>query len=157
MTHGKDRFTSNDPPPRTSDNARSMPAPLPSITDLGRHAAVASERYEAASTREIETGNTNGRQGLLYDRELAFRSLLLTFRAETLSDAAVQLYAGSIIVDTMDGFDLSEAQRHEHFVQLRRVFLSVLPIVAATAQLDLAEIGADCIADYADLEFPAEA
>ena len=99
MTNTKDWFDADDPHPR-NDNARKIPAPFPSITDLGRFAATAStnsERYDR--TLDPTQPAYDGRQGLLCDRDQALRALLTTYRAKTLSDVAAQLYAGYIAAD----------------------------------------------------------
>ena len=159
MTHGKDWFDSNDPHPRSSDNVPSMPAPIPSITDLGRCAAAAgklSERYDSVNDPTLPI--TDGRNTLCLDRERAFLSLLATFPAKTLSDAAVQLFAAFCTADELTCFEgLSAEGLSNRVTRLRRICLSTLPIVAAAAGLDLEQIGAGYIPGFRDREFPAEA
>jgi hypothetical protein len=53
--------------------------------------------------------------------------------------------------------DLSPEERRQCVIKIRRALLSVLPLVAEAAGLDLAEIQAERIADLAANEFPAEA
>jgi hypothetical protein len=150
MTNTKDWFASDDPPP--------MPALLPSVTDLGRLAAAASassERYDR--TLDPTQAAYDGRQGLLCDRDQALRTLLTCYRAASLTDAITQLYAGYMIADESANNEMPVADYIQRADSLRRIFLSALPAVAASARFDLAEIGADYILGYADHEFPAEA
>ena len=149
MTSTKDWFASDDPHPR-NDNAR--PILLPTIAELGRFAAAASagsERYDKVNNPELP--EVDGREQLLNDRNAAFRQLLVTFRAKTLSDATVQLYAGWCAAHRLR----SEAEGIDETI-LYRVLLSVLPVVAAAAEMDLAEIGAGDLPDFVAREFPPE-
>jgi hypothetical protein len=131
-------------------------SPLPSIVDLGRYAhandAAIGRLYEATSKEP----DTDEHKALLFDRADALRKLLLTSRAVTLGDAATQLYVGWLVSEEMHGFDLPKGDLQRCCLALRRVFLSTLPVVAAAASLDLAQLGSDPIADYAAREFPAE-
>jgi hypothetical protein len=137
-----------------------MPASIPSITDLGRHAAAASalaDHYDKANFNLPDDKRTqveDRRQTHLTDRDGAFRNLLVTFRAKTLSDVAVQLFAWFCAADGLVSFELTSGSGDEYATILRRVILSALPVVAAAAELDLAEIGAGYIPRFADREFP---
>jgi hypothetical protein len=133
-----------------------IPQPLPSIVDLGRLANAAGLDPDADSP-STQTDGEKARGTLLYHREVALRSLLLTFRAKTLSDAAAQLYAGLIAADDLLNFELPAEDRCRNAVTIRRALLSAIPVVAEAAGLDLAEIGAEYIPEYAAREFPAEA
>jgi hypothetical protein len=74
-----------------------------------------------------------------------------------LADAVTQLYAAFIVVDNLLGFDMPPEDRDREAITIRRALLSAIPVVAEAAALDLAEIGADYIPDFAAREFPAEA
>jgi hypothetical protein len=158
MTHGKDWFDVNDPSTR-HDDARKIPAPLPSITDMARHAAAYLQRADSpVETDSAEPTRTRkNHQVVLYDRDEALRELLTCYRAASLTDAITQLYAGFLIADDAANNEMAVADHVERADSLRRIFLSTLPILATSAGFDLAEIGADYIADYANHEFPGEA
>ena len=143
MTHAKDWFAAADPHPR-DENARLPPALPLSIADLGRLSAAAkasADRYDKANGPELPK---NDWQELLAARDGAFRNLLVTFRAKTLSDAAVQLYAGWCAAHRL----WSEQDGTDETI-LYRVFLSVLPVIAAAAEIDFfVEIGAGDLPDF---------
>lgn len=140
------------------DTGHTMPAAIPSITDLGRHAATFVRRVD---TLPVSGGNQptdrKAQQNVLYERDEALRSLITFYRATSLSDAATQLYAGYMAADHATNHDLTVEEHVRCADTLRRLFISTLPLVAAAAKLDLAEIGAEYIVEYAEREFPAEA
>lgn len=140
----KDRFDSPN-----SNQPRSLPL-LPSILDLGRlaHAAMVWE--------DDPTDEQKKKMATLCARETAFRDLLLTFRAKTLGDAVVQLYAGFIATDDLQIFDKPPADQIRDVQAVRRALIGAIPVVAEAAGLDLADIGAEYITGFADDEFPAE-
>jgi hypothetical protein len=88
---------------------------------------------------------------------VALRNLLVTFRGQTLADAVTQLYVGFIASDDLLNFELPAEDRVRDATTVRRALLSTIPVIAAVAGFDLAEIGAEYIPDFAAREFPAEA
>lgn len=128
-----------------------MPQPLPSIIDLGRLANAAGM---ACDPDPPQPDDDKGRRALLCNREVALRDLLLTFRAKTLSDAAAQLFAAFVASEDLMNFELPAEARIRDTVSVRRALLSAIPVVAKAASLDLAEIGAEYIPDFATREFP---
>jgi hypothetical protein len=144
----KDWFDS-DIPPRNR-----LPAqPLPSILGLGRLAHSASLAIDVA--HEADDGKK--RERVLFDQGAALRDLLLTFRATNLSDAVTQLYVAFIAADDLLGFELPPEDRDRNATAVRRALLSAIPAIAEAAGLDLAEIGAEYIPEFATREFPVEA
>jgi hypothetical protein len=129
------------------------PASLPSILDLGRLA------YAAASNNDPPSENADNeeeRGTLLWHREEALTNLLLTFRAKTLGDAVAQLSVAFTASEGL-GAEVPEEVLVRNALNIRRALLSSIPIIAKAASLDLAEIGAEYIPEYATREFPAEA
>ena len=49
---------------------------------------------------------------------------------------------------------MPEGEAERYRVMLRRIVLSALPIVAAAAKVDLAELDADYLLKFTDHEFP---
>lgn len=142
-----------DPP--NSDHPRSaplLPSILPSILDLGRLANAASLLGDP-----LIGGDEKATESTLWERQAALRNLLLTFRAQTLADAVTQLYAGFIAAEDLLNFELPAEDRVRDATTVRRALLSAIPVVAEAASLDLAEIGAEYVPDFAAREFPAEA
>jgi hypothetical protein len=80
---------------------------------------------------------------LLWDREVALRDLMLTFRAKTLSDAATQLFAGFLAAEDLMNFELPPEDRDRKATAVRRALLSAIPVVAEAAGLDLTLIGGE--------------
>jgi hypothetical protein len=140
------------------DTGRTRPAAIPSITDLARHAAAFTERADALYVPGADQPvDLKDQQRTLYERDDVLRKLITCYRAKSLSDAATQLYAGFMLADYAANNELTVREHVECADALRRLFLSTLPLVAAAAKLDLTEIGADFMVEYAEREFPAEA
>lgn len=131
-----------------------IPQPLPSILDLGRLAHAAGQ---SGGIDPVRADDENARGTLLWHREVALRKLLVTFPAQTLADAVTQLYGGFIAVEDLLNFELPAEDRVRDATTVRRALLSAIPVIAAAAGFDLAEIGAEYIPDFAAREFPAEA
>jgi hypothetical protein len=125
--------------------------PLPSILDLGRLANAASLLGDP-----LVGEDEKATESTLWDRQVALRNLLLTFRAQTLADAVTQLYVGFIAADDMLNFELPPEDRIRDATTVRRALLSAIPVIAEAARVDLADIGAEYIPEYATREFPAE-
>lgn len=154
MTFREDWLNSDDNSSHHTDHRLPAPQPLPSALDIARHACAASGR--ADDMCDEKPHERDDRVMLLYDRDETLRDLLLTFRARTLGDAAAQLYAGFRVAEEME-VDLPIEERRRCVIKIKRALLSVLPLVAEAAGLDLTEIQAERIADLAAGEFPTEA
>jgi lambda repressor-like predicted transcriptional regulator len=152
MTFRKDWPTPDDNSSRHPDHRRPTPQPLPSILDLGRHAGTATLRGDDIGDQP-ETGWANGLMTLHYDQAEALRDLMLTFQAQTLGDAAAQLWAAFRAAEELE----AGLPPEECVTAIKRALISALPLVAKAAGIDLAEIGAERIADLAEHEFPAGA
>jgi hypothetical protein len=130
------------------------PTPLPSILDLGQLANAAATNNDPPPSENAADEEARGM--LLWDREVALRDLLLTFRAKTLGDAVTQLYVAFIAADDLLGFELPPEDRDRKATAVRRALLSAIPVVAEAAALDLALIGGEYIPEFAAREFPME-
>jgi hypothetical protein len=134
-------------------SARTMD--FPSILDLGRLAGAVSRRSATYDTvhgctdREATTGG-----GLCLDLTENLQRIIASRRAATLGDVATQLAIAFTVVDWLDSADAPEHEVQQNLKLLRRIVLSALPVVAAAADIDLAELDADYLLGYADLEFP---
>jgi hypothetical protein len=148
---------------RTPTTPRSAPAsppaappPLPSIIDLGRYAGAVTLNATRLYDHPGREGPDDGKgRDLGSDREKAVTDLILTYRAKTLADAAAQLFVGFRVVCDLENDDPEPSDLKGDVCALRRMVLSVLPIVATARGIDLAELGGDYIAEFADHEFPA--
>jgi hypothetical protein len=151
MTSGRDWF-------EAGRSERPAPVPLPSILDLARQAGAASLRADQLGDQSYPQRQDDSDLMIsLYDEAAHLRDVLLTVRARTLTDATAQMFAGFLAAEEMEDFDLPADERSRCVTAIRRALLSALPVVAEAALLDLAEIGAERIADFADREFPADA
>jgi len=137
-----------------------QPAPLPSILDFGRtRAALLREADQIAERLDAAARHPRGialeqALELAYDRDDALIDLIATLPATTIGDAAAQLCVAWREISYIDSFDLPKADLEAHHAKLRRMILSVLPVVAEAAGLDLAEITDDWIMDHRATEFP---
>jgi hypothetical protein len=127
---------------------------LPSIIDLALHAGAVirtyQKLYDVAGMRD-RYANTG--LGLGTDHEHEVHELIMTIRARTVADVAAQLFAAFGVIDGLDG-DMSEQEFQSDVLKVRRVILYSLPVVAEAAGVDLAALGGDYIAKFADDEFP---
>lgn len=126
---------------------------LPPILDLGR--ALASNDIEYCQLDRLTATRSNTpiedrTMSLLLTRREALWQLIATMPAMTLADAAVQLGVACQFAMGLAGSDWSSPEQRGHFAELagglERICLSVLPIVAEAAGLDLVEM------DWVDLD-----
>lgn len=118
--------------------------PLPSVTDLGRRLAA----LEAAFHREDENQARNKpdinsvqrierAMDIIDDQRRALRDLIASMPAQTLADAAVQLECAAYIATNLHADHCTEECLRGLHQKLETICLSVLPIVAAEAGLDV--------------------
>ncbi len=126
---------------------------LPPIIDLGR--ALASNDIEHCRLDKWTCGRSNtpiehAAMRLLETRREALWQLIASLPAMTMADAAVQLGVACQYAMGLEGSDWSSPDTRSRFYEmaggLERICLSVLPLVAETAGLDLAEM------DWTDLD-----
>ncbi len=108
-------------------------APLPSVYDLVRHAAIAMNRVTPAGDLT----------SLGVDRYDALASVALCIPAETIQDATAHL-----VLAYQAATELGDSLGDKAFVegrikQLERALLSALPLVASAAGADLVQLGAE--------------
>ena len=145
-----------------AEHAHTPPNPLPPILTLGMALAETEHAY-----RRLDESTNGGRRAeaalsRLDCREQALRALIASAPATTLADAAVQLGTACAYVGILDGCDWTNPATHARLADLHaalnRITLSVLPVVAAAAGLDLAAMVWDSLDDLrAALFFPGEA
>jgi hypothetical protein len=127
---------------------------LPSIIDLALHAGAVIRTYEklydvaGMRDRRADQGLSLGT-----DQERWVGELIMTMRARTLADVAAQLFAAFAVIDGLDG-DMPEQERQSDILKLRRVIPGSMPVVAEAAGVELAAVGGDYLAKFADNEFP---
>ncbi len=148
-----------------------VPCVLPSITELGRMLGTTSRREASVNglrdargkpaseeqRREIASENMllDTADRLLFRRIDALRDLVSTMPAETLSDCVVQINIAGHFVMKMTCNDLEKPELDHLSNAIERIMVSVLPVLAAAAQLDLAEFALDEITMLHEGRFPA--
>ena len=120
---------------------------LPSIIDLGRALAtndIEHARLDELTCRRSNTPIEDAAMRLLETRREALWQLIASLPAMTLADAAVQLGVATQYAMGLEGSDWSSADVRGRFYQLagglELMCLSMLPLVAEAAGLDLAEM-----------------
>jgi hypothetical protein len=134
-------------------------SPLPKVSDIGalireadaEHVKFDHAMYCAPKRDSLET--TLG-ESLMFDRADALRRLALTLPALSLVDAIVQLEVAFGIVDVLESTDFPEAERMERLIRVRRALVSVLPVIAAAARVDLVDVSPE-ISGLCARQFPA--
>jgi len=145
-------------------------AELPSITQLGRVLGTTARREAAIDligsgqpppadeeerrARASQQIRLNTADRLLFDRLNALRSLVGTMPAKTLSDCVVQINVAAHWIMRMTCNDLDPSEISEHCDNLERIIVSVLPVLAAAAGLDLVEFALDEVTDLHEARFP---
>jgi hypothetical protein len=126
------------------------PFPFPSIYDLalaGKVASAENARLDNLSMTLPKTATgaeeaaINYAMNVFHDREEALRQMMALFPAQDLRDAVAQLYAALIAVDRIQANDLSRREIDNEALRIRRAVLSCLPVVAASADVSLDDIG----------------
>ncbi len=120
---------------------------LPPIIDLGRALAsndIAHCQLDQLTCRRSNTPTEDAAMDLLLKRRDALWQLIASLPAVTLADAAVQLGVACHFAMSLEASDWSSADVRGRFYQLagglELMCLSMLPLVAEAAGLDLAEI-----------------
>jgi hypothetical protein len=136
-------------------SARTNAPAFQSIFELGRVAGAISRKV---SDYGDEPGGTE-RESLVGSR-LCFtllehlQGIIAGRRAETLADVTAQLVAAFSIVEDIDNENLSQEEVSHGAAALRRIVLGALPVVAAAAGVDLAELDAEQFIGLGDRDFP---
>ena len=127
---------------------------FPSVLDLGRLAGAVSRRSAAYDTaRGCTEKEAHAGSALCITLLDNLQGIIAGRRAKTLADVAAQLVVAFTLTDYLSG-ELSEEEIERNTAMLRRIVLSALPIVAAAADIDLAELAADYLLGYTDRAFP---
>lgn len=145
-------------------------AELPSITELGRILGTTARREAAIDligsgqplpaneeerrARASQQIRLNTADRLLFDQLDALRSLVGTMPAKTLSDCVVQINVAAHWIMRMTCNDLDPAEMNARCENLERIMVSVLPVLAAAAGLDLVQFAFDEVADLHEARFP---
>jgi len=118
---------------------------FPPIIDLGR--ALASNDIEYDRLDDLmgrRAADEDRAMGLLLTRRESLWQLIGSMPAKTLADAAVQISVACHFAGSLECSDWSGPDTHSRLQELasgvERVCLSVLPLVAEAAGLDLAEM-----------------
>ncbi len=123
---------------------------LPSIIDLGRALAANDIKYDRLDNLMDKRTTAEDRvMGLLLTRRHVLWDFIASLPALSLADAAVQIGVACQIAITLENSDWSGPDRQLRLGEtaggLARICLSVLPLIAEAAGLDLAEM------DWTDL------
>ena len=108
-------------------------APLPSVHDLVRHAAITMNRTDPA-------GNLTS---LGVDRYDALALVALCIPAETIQDATAHLVLAYQAAGELEDSLGDKAFVESRVKQVQRALLSALPLVASAAGADLVQLGAE--------------
>jgi hypothetical protein len=115
---------------------------LPSVADLGRHLAAVDLVY---TRHEEETHKDPGDQirqrealDLLYDRGEALRDLIATMPARTIQDAAVLVGIAWSLAANLDACEFTKDKTVQIAKKLERIAMTVLPVIAGAAAMDVA-------------------
>lgn len=150
--------------------AKAISADLPSITDLGRILGAITRRESAIDlvavgraspcneAERLEQQKDDRRRytvdKLLYRQMEALREVITTIPARSLSDCAVQIAVASHFVAKLTNNQLAEAEVHELADAVERILISVLPVLAVAAGLDLIEFAFNEVTDLHEVKFP---
>ena len=131
-------------PPVRADAA--FNSKLPQIIDLGFALAAAEiegRRLRASGARR--RSSDSAAIGVTTGRAEALRALITTLPADTVADAAVQIGVACNLATTLARSDWTAPAERERISEMHealyRITVSVLPVLAAAAGLDLAEMG----------------
>lgn len=130
---GQDKGMARTPAPRPAAVPALGIAPLPSVHDLVRHAAIALNRTDAS-------GDMTSLGVEQYD---ALALVALCIPAETIQDATAHLVLAYQAASELEDSLGDKAFVEGRVKQLRRALLSALPLVASAAGADLVQLGAE--------------
>lgn len=150
-----------------------VPCVLPSITELGRMLGTTSRREasvnglrdalgkpaseEERRERASKSLRLDTADQLLFHRIDGLRDLISTMPAETLSDCVVQINIAGHLIMKVTCNDLEKPELDQLSDAIERIMISVLPVLAAAAGLDLTEFAFDELTMLHEGRFPAEA
>lgn len=122
--------------------------PLPAVIDLGRRIAALSAEIERQDDVAVQARDDGPRCraarnaiGFLNDQRVALQALVATMPARSLADAAVQVAEAFNLANDLECNVHSAAEVERLAMNLTKLVLSVLPVVAAAADLDPAVLG----------------
>ena len=145
-------------------------AAIPSITELGRILGAIAQREAAIDLMPVgegEPANEEERRerwseeqrrttadSLLFRRLDALREMISTLPAKDLADCVVQINVASHLIMKVTCNELKKPDIDELAEAVERIMVSVLPVMAAAAGLDLAEYSLDEVANLHEGRFP---
>ena len=145
-------------------------AALPSITELGRILGAIAQREAAIDLIPVGEGepaneeerrerwSENLRQKtadiLLFRRIDALREIISTLPAKDLADCVVQVNVASHLIMNVTCNELEKPEIDELAEAVERILVSVLPVMAAAAGLDLVEYSLDEVVMLREGRFP---
>lgn len=116
----------------------------PSVFSLGQHLAAlerAHEAYDPVNLQRMASAVDETQQraarAIQEDRMEALREIIASMPALTLKDAAVQVEAITVAASLLSCSTHTEAQVEAIADRIERMALSILPLIAAAADLDL--------------------
>ena len=121
----------------------------PSVASLGQMLARSEQAYQAFDVASLALLEVKGSkhdkeqiacadaQALLYERQDALRVLISTQPARTLGDAAVQIAEIGHLADQLHVNDYDEITQIALTKRIERMALSMLPVLAEAAGLDM--------------------
>ena len=145
-------------------------AALPSITELGRMLGTIARREAAIDLLPVGRGEPKNEEerrerrseelrlktadALLFRRLDALRDVVATLPARDLADCVVQVNVAGHMIMKITCNDLEKPELDELADAIERIMVSVLPVMAAAAGLDLAEFALDEVANLHEGRFP---
>ena len=145
-------------------------AALPSITELGRMLAMIARREAAIDlmpngkgepadeeerrARRHEELRRKTADMLLFRQLDALRDVIGTLPAKDLADCVVQINVAGHLIMKITCNDLEKPELDELADAIDRIMVSVLPVMAAAAGLDLVEYALDEVANLHEARFP---
>lgn len=146
-------------------------AALPSITELGRMLGTIERRQSALDVLPDDRGRPESDEerraaiskdlevktaaGLLYRRADALRDLIAAVPAQDLADCVVQINVAAHLLSMASACLHEQPASEELIMTLKRIMISVLPVMAATAGLDVVEYALDEVISMHEGRFPA--
>jgi len=153
-----------------AQTAKATSADLPSITELGRILGAITRRESAIDlvvvdrdpprdeAERLEQSREDRRchtvDKLLYRQMEALREIVTTMPAQSLPDCAVQISVASHLVSKLTNNDLEKAEIRDLADGIERILISVLPVLAVAAGLDLIEFAFDEVTALHEVKFP---
>ncbi len=124
--------------------ARAVANTAPSVFALGQHLAALERAHEAydpvnlqRAASAVDETQQRAARAIQEDRMEALREMIASMPALTLKDAAVQVEAITVAASLLSCSTHTEAQVEAIADRIERMALSILPLIAAAADLDL--------------------